>query len=54
MKHRLLNEFTREEIKLAFDQADVQKITVIYVRMNSIYLVISECVKNEPTDSIDL
>jgi Ca2+-binding EF-hand superfamily protein len=25
MKHRLLHEFTREEIKLAFDQADVQK-----------------------------
>ena len=25
MKHRLLHEFTREEIKLAFDQADVQR-----------------------------
>jgi Ca2+-binding EF-hand superfamily protein len=25
MKHRLLHEFTREEIKIAFDQADVQK-----------------------------
>jgi len=43
-----------EEIKLAFDQADVQKKTVIYVRMNSIYLVINDCVKNEPTDLIDL
>jgi hypothetical protein len=25
MKHRLLHEFTREEIKIAFDQADVQQ-----------------------------
>ena len=25
MKHRLLHEFTREEIKIAFDQADIQK-----------------------------
>ena len=25
MKHRLLHDFTREEIKLAFDQADTQQ-----------------------------
>lgn len=25
MKHRLLHEFTNEEIKIAFDQADVQQ-----------------------------
>lgn len=25
MKHRLLHEYTREEIKRAFDQADLQK-----------------------------
>lgn len=25
MKHRLLHEFTREDIKIAFDQADIQK-----------------------------
>jgi len=25
MKHRLLHEFTREEIKIAFDQADLQQ-----------------------------
>lgn len=25
MKHRLLHEFTRDEIKLAFDQADVHR-----------------------------
>ena len=25
MKHRLLHEYTREEMKLAFDRADLQK-----------------------------
>jgi len=30
MKHRLLHEFTREEIKIAFDQADVQKNGHLY------------------------
>ena len=34
MKHRLLHEFTREEIKIAFDQADVQQNGHLQVQMN--------------------
>ncbi|CAF0822265.1 unnamed protein product [Adineta ricciae] len=67
MKHRLLHEFTRDEIKLAFEQADGQqngylrvdelKNAIGYLNLHlpsrRIIEIANECMKNELVNSVD-
>ncbi|CAF0868543.1 unnamed protein product [Adineta steineri] len=67
MKHRLLHEFTREEIKIAFDQADIKqnghlridelKNAIGYLNLHlpnrRIVEIVNDCTNNETIDTID-